>query len=160
MIQLIKTLQTRAKKEGIDLATVFVTLRSDKDDTMADGKSSVEVTMTRLGIWNEHSSLTRHTGEQIDWDVAAFTKSGGGSHEPPKWEKVKAYRDAHPNIWFISVFDNAPAHLNGYEKYFGHNVIKVHIEGDLPPGSPPVNEGAFVINPFQLVSALELLGHY
>ncbi|MBU0506162.1 MAG: hypothetical protein ABII18_04270 [bacterium] len=160
MIQLIKVLQDRAKAEGINLATVFVTNRSDQDDMMSDGKSSVEVCMTRLGIWNEHSHLSRHTGAPLDWSVEAFAASGGGAHEPPKWIKVKAFRDGHPNIWFVAVFDNAPAHLNGYEKYFGHNVIKVHIEGDLPPGSPPVNNGAFVINPFQLVSALEMLGLY
>lgn len=178
-VLLIQELKRRLKAKGIHLKTVFFTLRSAKQDVLSDGiTSSAEIALRRAGIWDDASEIVRYTGKKdIDWTKAAFEKNaeaasasqGSGEkkkgNEPPKWYMVKLYmkrmarkmlkKKLEKKPWFFAVIDNAPDHLNGYLKYFGHTITIVHVRDDNPPKSPPLREGIFTIDPKQVARDLK-----
>ena len=140
-VELVKLMQQLGVK------AVYTTLRSSADDSLPDGSSVSEAVLRRLGIWDEPSVLLRHEGDAIDWSEAAYKS---GKNEPDKWRMVKSYRKRHPDVFFISVADNAPSHINGYREFFKNDIINIHVEGDLPPHSPPVGDGVYTVKPTQL----------
>ncbi len=151
MVKLMRILQ----KEG--LKTVYVTLRSESDDQLPNGESSSETQLKNLGIFNENSVLLRHTGDEIDWSVEAYES---GKNEPEKWMMVKRFRKRHPDIWFVAVAENAPAHTKGYREFFEYSVVNIHVQGDNPPNSPELPDGVFTVNPGQLLHDLEQVEQY
>jgi len=100
------------------------------------------------------SKIQRHDGV-IDWSEEAYKNP---KHEPEKWEMAARFQKENPDVWFVGVFDNATAHINGYENIFGHNIVSVHIKGDLPPNSPSLIDGVFTIDPWQLEREIAEIG--
>lgn len=140
-IELVKLMQLFGVK------AVYTTLRSSADDSLPDGSSVSKTVLHRLAIFDEQSVLLRHEGDAIDWSEAAYKS---GKNEPDKWRMVKSYRKRHPDTYFIAVADNAPSHTNGYREFFKHDIINIHVDGDLPPHSPPVQDGVYTVKPTQL----------
>lgn len=153
-INLVKILERRLAEKGVPLKKVFITLRNAKDDSLRNGTSSSEVSLRKNGIFDENSIIVRHDGT-IDWSEEAYKNP---QHEPEKWEMAAKYRRENPNVWFVAAFDNATAHINGYKKIFGHNIVSVHIKGDLPPNSPSLIDGVYTLDPWQLAREIEQLG--
>ncbi|HPQ81372.1 MAG TPA: hypothetical protein PLZ86_06565, partial [bacterium] len=153
-IKLVKMLDRMLAERGIPLRKIFITLRNAKDDSLPDGTSSSEVSLRKNGIFDENSLILRYDGV-IDWSEEAYKNP---KHEPEKWEMAAKFRKKNPDVWFVGAFDNATAHINGYKNIFGHNIVSVHIKGDLPPNSPSLVDGVYTIDPWQLGREISELG--
>jgi predicted secreted acid phosphatase len=146
MVELVRFLQ----ENGFEM--MFVTLRSEADDTMRDGRSSSQVALQRAGIWQVgKSTLLRHEGKKLDWSEEAYKK---GNNEPEKWEMVFKWMDINPDSLIVGALENAPAHVNGYRDAFEYEMVYVHPQGDDPPHSPRLTDGVFTVNTAQLAEEI------
>ncbi len=151
-INLVKLLRRRLQKKGIPLRTVYVSLRSNQDDSLPNGLSAAELALRYAGIWDENSEPLFHKGAKIDW-------SSGSQKEPEKWVMVQDYLASHKDVWHVAFMDNTPNHLNGYIRLKGGgNCMRIHVQGDMPPGAADIKEGILTADPILLARELESIG--
>ncbi|HPW45788.1 MAG TPA: hypothetical protein PKU96_05405 [bacterium] len=151
-INLVKLLRRRLQKKGIPLRTVYVSLRSDQDDSLPNGLSAAELALRYVGLWDENSEPLFHKGAKIDW-------SSGSQKEPEKMVMVREYLASHKEVWHVAFMDNTPNHLNGYSKLRGGgNGIRIHVQGDMPPGAAGIGDGILTTDPVLLARELESIG--
>ena len=146
MVRLVKILQR------MGVRTIYVTARNAEIDTLSNGEASSRTLLKSLGIWDEGSVLLRNDERELHWSVGEFKN---GHNEPDKWRMIKGFKSSNGDVYFIAVIDNAPTHVEGYRKYFRYGIYNIHVEGDRPPGSPPLQDGVFSVKPNQLESDIE-----
>jgi hypothetical protein len=152
MVNFIKMLRRKLKTKNVPLKTVYVSIRSDKDDTLPNGMSAAELALRYVGLWDERSVPLFYKGLPIDW-------SDGSRDEPEKWEMVQRYLDEHRDVWHLAFVDNTSDHLNGYERLRGGaRGIRLHVQGDRPPGSSDLSIGVYTIDPAKVQVELDAAG--
>ncbi len=139
-VEFVKLIRRKLQARGIPFRTVYVSLRSDRDDILPNGKSSAEMALRACGLWDQNSERLFWDGPVIDW-------SHGAGNEPKKHTMVKSYLEKNTNVWGIGYFDNTPNHLNGYKELLGGFVPRIHVQGDHPPGSEELEDGTFTLDP-------------